>query len=156
MKKVYVSAVIMMLAMITASQALACATCGCRAKAKPGKEQVTKAKDKHEHKTIGTKELRKLIKSDKKIVLLDARAGKWDDGRRIAHARQLAPNASKRGIRKAAPDKNARIVAYCTNKQCGASEVLARKLIHMGYKNVTKYPDGIEGWVAAGNKVVKK
>ena len=46
-------------------------------------------------------------------------------------------------------------MAYCTNKRCPASAMLATKLTGMGYKNVWKYPDGIDGWESNGKKVAK-
>ena len=48
------------------------------------------------------------------------------------------------------PDKNAAIVAYCSNESCPNSEGVARTLTRLGYTNVRKYREGIQGWVEAG------
>jgi rhodanese-related sulfurtransferase len=143
-----------------AADALAGACCGCSAKAACSATAGTtaaKAEADHGHahgyKTVDTGGLKKLLDSGEQVVVVDARSGKWDDGRRIGNASQLAANASKRAIKKALPDKDAQIVAYCTSPKCPASKQLAERLVEMGYKNVVKYPDGIDGWAAAGNPV---
>ena len=105
---------------------------------------------------IDTKELAQMIASNTPMVIVDARSGKYDDGRRIADAKQLAADAKDAAIAKALPDKDALIVAYCTNKECPASAKLAARLIALGYTKVHKYPEGIEGWVAAGNSVTSE
>ncbi len=107
----------------------------------------------HGYDVIDTTGLKKLLSSDQKVTIVDARSGKWDDGRRIGNAQQLAANASADEIAKALPNKDAKIVAYCTSTKCPASATLAHKLVDLGYKNVVKYPAGVDGWQAAGNAV---
>ncbi len=48
------------------------------------------------------------------------------------------------------PDKDAAIVAYCSNPACANSGQVAAKLEQLGYTNVRKYADGIQDWVHAG------
>ena len=48
------------------------------------------------------------------------------------------------------PDKEAVIVAYCSNAACPNSEGVANTLARLGYTNVRKYREGIQDWVAAG------
>ncbi len=48
------------------------------------------------------------------------------------------------------PDKDAAIVTYCSNTACANSGHLATRLERLGYTNVRKYPEGIQGWVEAG------
>ncbi|GAB3170443.1 rhodanese-like domain-containing protein [Myceligenerans halotolerans] len=48
------------------------------------------------------------------------------------------------------PDKNARLVTYCTGPTCQNSTQVAARLRELGYTNVSKYADGIEDWTAAG------
>ena len=107
-------------------------------------------------KTIDTKALKDVL-AKKGVVLLDARSGKWDDGRRIPGAKQLAASADDKTIAAVVgADKNAKIITYCSNTKCPASGKLAARLRKAGYSNVTEYPVGIAGWVESGNKVVKK
>ena len=107
-------------------------------------------------KTIDTKALKEAL-AKKDVVILDARSGKYDDGRRIPGAKQLAANADDKTIATVVgADKNAKIITYCSNTKCPASGKLAKRLKKAGYTNVTEYPVGIAGWVEGGNKVDKE
>mgnify|MGYP003572335081 CR=1 FL=1 len=126
-----------------------CTTC------KQGKV-CSACKAKH---SIDTKALKKAIESKEKLVILDARSAKFDDGRRIPGAKQLTSSASAEKVAAVAgSDKDAKIITYCSSLKCGASAKLAKKLRKAGYTNVIEYPRGIAGWAEAGNsvKVIKK
>ncbi len=105
--------------------------------------------------TLDSAALKALMTAKTPLVLVDARTPKWDDGRRIPGALYVPADSDDAAIAKALPDKNAMIVAYCSNLKCPASKMLAEKLVKSGYKNVVKYPDGLEGWIAAGNAVTE-
>ena len=47
-------------------------------------------------------------------------------------------------------DKNARIVFYCADKRCMASDAAAQRAVEAGYKNVSVMGDGIVGWNLMG------
>ena len=111
--------------------------------------------EQHAYGILDSAALKALVTAKTPMVLVDARTPKWDDGRRIPGALYVPADSDDAAIAKALPDKNALIVAYCTNLQCPASKMLAEKLVKSGYKNVMKYPDGLEGWIAAGNAVTE-
>ena len=111
--------------------------------------------EQHAYGILDSAALKALITAKTPMVLVDARTPKWDDGRRIPGALYVPADSDDDAIAKALPDKNALIVAYCTNLKCPASKMLAEKLVKSGYKNVMKYPDGLEGWIAAGNAVTE-
>jgi rhodanese-related sulfurtransferase len=46
-------------------------------------------------------------------------------------------------------DKDAKIVVYCMNTQCHASDAVGKELKGLGYKNVSIYREGLEDAVAA-------
>lgn len=48
------------------------------------------------------------------------------------------------------PDHDAAIVTYCSNPACGNSQAVAARLERLGYRNVRKYREGVQDWVAAG------
>lgn len=50
-------------------------------------------------------------------------------------------------------DKRSSLVFYCKNEWCTASHVGARIALRQGYRNVRVFPDGIEGWIKAGQRV---
>ncbi|MBF0501274.1 MAG: rhodanese-like domain-containing protein [Candidatus Riflebacteria bacterium] len=104
---------------------------------------------------INTSALESLLQSKIPILLFDARMGKFDDGNRIPGAKALGPEAKPEEVAKAIPSKEALVVTYCVNLKCGASHMLYKHLKELGYKNLLEYPEGIEGWVKAGNQVVK-
>lgn len=102
---------------------------------------------------INTAGLAALLKAKTPVVLLDARAAKWDDGKRIPGAKAVNADSADSDISAAAPDKNGLVVTYCAGVKCPASGQLAAKLRAAGYANVIEYREGIAGWVAGGNSV---
>lgn len=87
------------------------------------------------------------------MVILDARTGKWDDGKRIPGAKTLSAGDSDEKIAEMLPNKSALIVTYCGGVKCPASNQLAERLKKLGYTNILEYPEGIAGWEEKGNKV---
>ena len=92
--------------------------------------------------------------ANQKVVLLDANGSKsWQSGHIAgaidfeAAAAQLASVLPK--------DKNAPIVAYCGGPKCMAYKAAAAAALKLGYTNVKHLPDGIKGWVKAGEPVEK-
>jgi len=104
--------------------------------------------------TITTDALGALIRSGVKMTILDARTGKYDDGRRIPGGTSLAASADDTTIAATAGAKSGLVVTYCSNLKCPASKALAARLRKLGYTNVLEYPDGIAGWARAGKTVV--
>lgn len=49
--------------------------------------------------------------------------------------------------------KDDRVVFYCANTGCGASEKAAKAALKLGFVNVYVYKGGIDGWQAAGKQV---
>jgi rhodanese-related sulfurtransferase len=49
-------------------------------------------------------------------------------------------------IESSAKSKSQRIVVYCANMQCDASEQAAQKLENAGFTNVVRFEEGVEGW----------
>ncbi len=45
------------------------------------------------------------------------------------------------------------IIVYCTGPDCEDSEMLARELFILGFKQVAVYTGGMEGWIEAGRPV---
>lgn len=106
-----------------------------------------------EHGHVDTRGLVTLISSKVPLVILDARQGKWDDGKRIATAQTLPEGATKEQIEGLIPNKDSLIVVYCSNSQCPASNYLASQLSELGYSNILKYKEGIQEWMNSGNPV---
>ena len=107
----------------------------------------------HPYGVVDTRGLQALVQAKVPLVLLDARSGKWDDGRRLPGAKALAPDATAEAAALLIPTKDTLVVVYCSNLKCPASAMLAGQLAGFGYTNLLKYPEGIDGWAAAGNPV---
>ena len=103
--------------------------------------------------TINPAGLATLLKAGTPVVVLDARAGKYDDGRRIPGAKSLTDKATADEAAALIPTKEALVVTYCANPKCPASARLAKHLHELGYTNTLELPEGIEGWVAEGRAV---
>lgn len=103
--------------------------------------------------TIDGVALKKLIDSKLPVVIIDARSAKWDDGKRIPGAISLTTESSDDAVASALPSKDGLIVSYCSNLKCPASAKLAEKLVGLGYKNVLKYPEGLEDWIQSGYEI---
>lgn len=103
--------------------------------------------------TINTVDLKTLINSGGPIIILDARAGEYDDGKRLPGALSLNADSKAEDIAKTLPSKESLIVTYCANLKCPASHKLYTHLKSLGYTNLIEYPEGIQGWIEAGNPV---
>jgi rhodanese-related sulfurtransferase len=117
---------------------------------KPGCEKACCA---GEIAKLNTSGLKALLGSGVNVTVLDARSGKYYDGRRIPGAASLSPKATAEEAAGAIPSKDALVVTYCSNLKCQASNMLATQLKGLGYKNVIEYPNGIAGWADAGLEV---
>jgi rhodanese-related sulfurtransferase len=62
----------------------------------------------------------------------------------------LSPDAVRRVAPVLFPDTNALIVLYCSDESCLASDVAARELEALGYRNLRVYHGGKRDWVEAG------
>jgi len=108
---------------------------------------------KEESKAVNTDEFKALIDSGVPLIILDARSGKYDDGKRIPGSLSLNAESKSEEIAKILPNKEALVVTYCANLKCPASSALYNHLKSLGYSNLIEYPEGIQGWIEAGNPI---
>ncbi len=47
------------------------------------------------------------------------------------------------------PDKEARIVVYCSNGPCRNSGIASARLADLGYENIRDYHEGKQDWIGA-------
>lgn len=126
-----------------------CPTGACMGNGAPGSSGSEK------EGVINTAALAAMIQAKTALTILDARAGKYDDGNRIPGAKALAADASAAQAAALIPDKQALVVTYCANLKCPASHMLGERLRLLGYAHVIEYHEGIEGWRAAGQPIEK-
>ena len=127
-----------------ATKAVCAKGCECDVKAKAAKH-------------ISTDDLKALVKSDAKVVVVDARAAKGFVQGHIPGAKSLPAGSDAETIAKVlGDDKSVKVVTYCSSTKCGASPKLAAALAKKGYTNVVEYKVGIKGWKEAGNELGTK
>jgi rhodanese-related sulfurtransferase len=130
-----------------------CAGGACAVTAKTADAAHTAGPAAVDPSAIGRDALAALVRAGTGVTILDARTGKYDDGRRIPGAKALSPEAKAEDAAAVIKDKNTLVVTYCANLQCPASGLLAKRLKELGYRNVVELPEGIQGWVEGGNPV---
>lgn len=64
----------------------------------------------------------------------------------------LLSSASRYDLRELPPNRNEKLVFYCSNERCSASTTAATRALEAGYTDVNVLPVGIAGWKAAGRK----
>ena len=97
---------------------------------------------------VDTKELARWISGHADIVLIDVRETEEWQGGHAAGAVHLSRGILEPRIEGMAPDKNKRIVVYCS---AGMRSVLAAEsLQRMGYTNVWSLDGGFSAWKSAG------
>lgn len=94
-------------------------------------------------------ELRAAI-DDGSVIVVDALPPAYYEQQHLPGAVNLVEHEVDDRAAGLLPDKDARIVTYCSNAACGNSAAVANRLEKLGYTNVRKYRDGIQDWVDAG------
>jgi rhodanese-related sulfurtransferase len=84
------------------------------------------------------------------VTHVDALPASYYDQQHLPGARNLFVDEARDRAHEVLPDKDAAIVAYCSNTACPNSEGVVRVLTSLGYTNVRKYREGIQDWVEAG------
>jgi rhodanese-related sulfurtransferase len=84
------------------------------------------------------------------ITVVDALGGIYYEKQHLPGAVALAPVDVDARAATVLPDHSAAIATYCSNPACPNSGQVAARLTALGYVNVRKYAEGIEGWTVAG------
>jgi rhodanese-related sulfurtransferase len=84
------------------------------------------------------------------VTVVDALPASYYDQEHLPGAVNLFVDEARERAFEVLPDKEAAIVAYCSNEACPNSEGVARVLTSLGYTDVRKYREGIQDWVGAG------
>jgi len=100
--------------------------------------------------TISCDELRLKIESGEHFVLVDALAPMSFAHSHLPGAINLPPERVDAAAGKRIGDQYAEIVVYCSNPECESSIDTARRLLALGYTNVSHYAGGKEEWRSLG------
>lgn len=104
---------------------------------------------------IDANEVEKRLKSSKYVVVLEALPEKYFKQGHLPGALNLPHDVPDTDILKALPDRATEIITYCANRPCANSEILAERLVELGYTNVFDFYDGKEGWVKSGRHLAR-
>jgi rhodanese-related sulfurtransferase len=67
----------------------------------------------------------------------------------------LLTSSSQYDVKELPANKDTKLVFYCANQKCSASEAAAKRAIDNGYTDVAVLPVGIAGWKQAGQPTAK-
>jgi len=99
--------------------------------------------------TLTKEELKKMIDEGEDFELINVLGPERFEAKHIPGSINIPVNKIEQRIEDKVPNKNRKIVVYCTSFSCQASPTAAKKLDEMGYTNVYDYEGGIKDWEEA-------
>jgi len=94
---------------------------------------------------------RSKLKSDLgNITLVDALDQKYFDRSHVKGSVNVPVSADANSIAQSLPNKEAKIVVYCMNTKCHASDAVAKQLTSLGYTHVSIYRAGLQDLISNG------
>lgn len=98
---------------------------------------------------ISRDDLHRSLASGERLTLVEALGPAYFADAHLPGAVNMPPDQVDRLAPAMLPDKDARIVVYCSGT-CHNSEIAARRLVDLGYRDVHVYLGGKEDWVEHG------
>lgn len=105
-------------------------------------------------KKVTVTELASLTK-EKKATPVDANGQKTRAEKGVIPGALLLTSSGSYDLKELPADKASKLVFYCANEKCSASEQAAKKALEAGYTDVAVMPQGISGWKQAGQPTAK-
>ena len=84
------------------------------------------------------------------VVVVEALGASYYASGHIPAAINIPAHRVREAAPSALPDKDTAVVVYGASRGCPQAESVVRLLVLLGYRNVARYPDGKQGWTAAG------
>lgn len=91
----------------------------------------------------------------KQAIPVDANGSETRTKQGVIPGAVLLTSSSQYALKELPANKDAKLVFYCANEKCSASEGAAQRAIDNGYTNVAVLPAGIVGWKQAGQPTAK-
>jgi rhodanese-related sulfurtransferase len=88
------------------------------------------------------------------VVLVEALGAAFFASGHIPGAINLPPHRVHQTAPATLPDRDAPVVVYGASPTCQQADMVIRILTGLGYRNVSQYPEGKEGWAAAGHPLM--
>ena len=100
--------------------------------------------------TIGRDELSAKIERGDDFVLVDALPPMAYAASHLPGAVNIPPERVDELCRRRIAERQTEVVVYCSGSTCDSSEVVAARLLELGYRNVRHYREGKSDWTEAG------
>jgi rhodanese-related sulfurtransferase len=105
-------------------------------------------------KTLTVPELASL-NAAKKVTVFDVNGAETRQKKGVIPGAKLLTTSSQYAASELPAAHDTALVFYCAGVRCNASHQAAARATSFGYTNVSVLPDGISGWVAAGQRTEK-
>lgn len=99
---------------------------------------------------ISRQELKARIDRGEQLLIAEALPAMYYDSGHLPGAVNLPHDEVDALAPALIPDMATEVVVYCANAQCQNSHIAARRLIALGYTNVSVYVEGKHDWTEAG------
>ena len=91
----------------------------------------------------------------KQAIPVDANGQETRTSQGVIPGAVLLTSSSTYAVSELPADKTSKLVFYCANTKCSASQQAAKRAMENGYTNVAVLPEGISGWKKAGQPTAK-
>ena len=91
----------------------------------------------------------------KTAIPVDANGKETRTSQGVIPGAVLLTSSSTYDVKELPADKTSKLVFYCANQKCTASDAAAKRAMENGYINVAVLPEGIAGWKQAGQPTAK-
>jgi rhodanese-related sulfurtransferase len=100
--------------------------------------------------SISRESLQQKSESCDEFVLVDALSPMSYATSHLPGAINIPPDSVDGRAQRRIPDRGTEFVVYCSDVTCKSSVIVAKRLLELGYENVSHYAEGKNDWVAAG------
>ena len=100
--------------------------------------------------SISRESLQQKLESGDEFVLVDALSPMSYATSHLPGAINLPPDSVDGRAQRRILDRTTEVIVYCSDVACDSSVIVAKRLIELGYRNVSHYAEGKNDWIAAG------
>ena len=104
-------------------------------------------------RVITLDELRARLEGDDPVTLVEALPPMYYEAEHLPGAINVPHDEVDALAPALLPDRDAAIVVYCASGPCQNSGIAARRLVALGYSDVSDYHEGKAEWIAAGQPI---
>jgi len=106
-------------------------------------------------KTINAIDVQRKVASNEDVILINALGAASFRAKHIPGSVNIPAGKVEEIAEQILPDKDQEIIVYCSSPSCTASPSAAKKMIELGYTNVSDFEAGLTGWLKEGFRLVR-